>query len=707
MKRDDWVLLSEDRVGVIVDWNTTTGEAVAETPAGIRVDRLIAFAEKAWRPLPEDGLRVRRAIDPKAIRELSEAAPNDLVVLALNDAGGAIETPQLRRDLIPDPIAADDWERWWKRVQIRLDQDDRIDCSRAREQRYRLRRPGERATAIDLRPARQEEERGGRLLADAPQLRRARERGAKPGPYSPDDLALFDVEVALASDVAVDATDRFMAAELGIWVGKLERDDARALVGPDILAVDLLRVPAHESKSLAVNWALDHMSTSPDTQDAASSAVIFQSAVAAGPPWSEAAVAGLTKAGLPVRGAMVGSLGWAIPGSDEAGPAKYPDDLEVFERRLERAKELRRSADGRSAAGLWQGAVKALENLPSTTKYEADVRRLRTSIAEFSWTCWELADSQSRPSFREVRPPGEEALTLLIRAGNRERLGALEKPLLEWFAADPRRYGPALRLFASELRQVSPDRVVNASALGLQAAAQQLRQANVASIATTLLHWALDQPEADELTEQIASLAVTSLANDPDATKLLDRLAEQAAARLLEGRDAGQGPVTFSRTGWTRFAQLMRLQLEEAAANETKASQAAAAAEAEADRLRRLAERRTESLTEARASTSERSSRDTNQLAATLLKPVALALADSYQANSLEALRDRLQAVLQRGRIVEFVKPGELTEFDPVRHQWVGEGYPTDQVKAMSPGYAVSTEGEEDVVVVPARVMAP
>ena len=39
MKKDDWILLSDDRVGVIVDWNTTTGEAGAETPSGAKVDR--------------------------------------------------------------------------------------------------------------------------------------------------------------------------------------------------------------------------------------------------------------------------------------------------------------------------------------------------------------------------------------------------------------------------------------------------------------------------------------------------------------------------------------------------------------------------------------------------------------------------------------------------------------------------------------------
>jgi molecular chaperone GrpE (heat shock protein) len=294
----------------------------------------------------------------------------------------------------------------------------------------------------------------------------------------------------------------------------------------------------------------------------------------------------------------------------------------------------------------------------------------------------------------------EDALTIIIRAGTGERLQALEKPLLDWFAGDPRRFGPALRLYATT-------QGANASALGLRAAADLLQRSKVQVVAQTLLRWAIDNPGTDELTAQIASLAVTTLSDDPDARRLSDQLAERAASRLLEGRDAGPGPVTFSRTGWTRFAQLIRLQLEEAAASETKASEEAAAARAETERLQRLAERRTESLTEARAATGERSSRDAIQLSSTLLRPIAIALADSYQANSLEALRDRLLSVLQRGRIHQFVVAGDVVDFDPVRHEWVGEGYPSDQVKAMSPGFAVSTEGEEDVVVVPARVVAP
>lgn len=700
MNKGDWVLLSDGRVGLIASWDETTGMAVADIPAGGTIDRPISFAEQRWRVLPEDGLRVRRAVDHVGIRDSVANAPNDLVVLALKDAGGAIETTQLRQDLTPDPIPNDEWERWWKRVQIRLDQDDRIDCSRAREHRYRLRRDGEKPSAIDLRPAKQDEERLGRILADAPQLRRARERGAKPGPYSIDDQALLDLEIALAEDATVDPTDRFMAAELGVWVGRFEPERARQLLGSDALDVDLLRVPAHESRTTAIQWALSYLDEASSVRGAHAASIVFQSAVAAGPPWSTAAINGMTDRSLPIRAAMVGALGWAIPGSPEAGQHKYPEDLEVFARRLERARALRTGRDGPALAGLWEGAVKAVDALPSTPKHDAEVRRLRTSIAEFAWSTWDDIESSSRPSFREVGPLTDDALTLIIRSGTRERLKALEKPLLEWFAVDPRRYGPALRLFATA-------QGTNASAMGLQAAADLIQRSKVPVVAQTLLRWAVDDPGKAEFTEQIASLAVTTLPDDPEARKLLDQLAEQAASRILEGRDTGSGPVTFSRTGWTRFAQLMRLQLEESAANEAKATQAAADALAEIERLQRLAERRTESLTEARASTGERSSRDANQLASTLLKPVALALADSYQANSLDALRDRLLSVLQRGRISQFASPGEIVDFDPVRHQWVGDGYPTDQVKAMSPGFAVSTEGEEDVVVVPARVVAP
>jgi hypothetical protein len=197
------------------------------------------------------------------------------------------------------------------------------------------------------------------------------------------------------------------------------------------------------------------------------------------------------------------------------------------------------------------------------------------------------------------------------------------------------------------------------------------------------------------------------LGEDPAASTELDRLADRASAKFTSGGDVGLGPVTFSRSGWPSFAERIREALEDAGERERAATERAEAAEAESEQLRRLATQRSAALVETRSVGSERSQQDAARLTTNLLKPVAMALADSYEADSLAALRDRLLVVLQRGRVKPIHQPGDVVEFDPIRHQWVGEGYPTDRVKALSPGFMVSGEDDEDVVVVPARVVAP
>jgi hypothetical protein len=147
--------------------------------------------------------------------------------------------------------------------------------------------------------------------------------------------------------------------------------------------------------------------------------------------------------------------------------------------------------------------------------------------------------------------------------------------------------------------------------------------------------------------------------------------------------------------------------LGDAASREQQALANAARATEEAAQLRQVAESRSSSLVEARTTAGSASRQDASKLASGLLRPVALAVADSFEGNSLEALQDRLLAVLQRARINPILEVGEQTAFDPIRHQWVGEGTPEETVRAISPGFVARLEGEEDVVLVPARVVAP
>jgi hypothetical protein len=149
------------------------------------------------------------------------------------------------------------------------------------------------------------------------------------------------------------------------------------------------------------------------------------------------------------------------------------------------------------------------------------------------------------------------------------------------------------------------------------------------------------------------------------------------------------------------------LRLEEAESNESKAQRHAAEATTEAIRLRELAEDRARLLAEAQATTASGARQDVGRLASSLLRPVAKVVADSYESESLESLQDQLLAILERARILQIIEVGEIATFDPVRHQWVGEGSPPDRVQAKSPGFLMEDEGGNEIVVVPARVSTP
>jgi len=87
----------------------------------------------------------------------------------------------------------------------------------------------------------------------------------------------------------------------------------------------------------------------------------------------------------------------------------------------------------------------------------------------------------------------------------------------------------------------------------------------------------------------------------------------------------------------------MLAELERANRSEKAALSRVVELEAEVERLRALEEQRRVALTEARAKPEHRVRASVSAAASGALRPVAAALADSYEANSLEALRDRLE----------------------------------------------------------------
>jgi len=690
----EWVDLGDGRIALISSWDVASGEAVAETPSGQTVDRSISFATARWQPVPESGLRVAAALDPARMRALADESPVEILILALNDLGGRGATADLRKLISPLVIADDDWEKWWRRTQTRLEDDDRIDASRSRDKIYAHARPGS-SLGKSLVPAVQDGRRRDRRMADGPQLKRARDRAQQKGPPDLGDLALFEVELALAKDVTVDPTDRFLAAELGVWLERWTSEEARGTLGDDILAIDLLRIPAHASRTLALEWALE--------RGGPGDSITYRSAMAAGSPWSLQARTALSEIPGALRQAAFGILGWSVPGDEDAGSAKLKDDLPTFERRVLGAQEMLPGLPADARIGLWEGTIHALRALPrSGGTYAPAIVRLRDTLARLAWASFATLDADVGRGLLRVdalRPMDGDGLPPLVRAAPTDALAQLRATLIKWYADDPPGQINNLRLLADLLQE---DSLV----LGMEAAQQIIRKTNLTRIALQQLHDASDAGRMDPLTSSVVNLAVAVTGDDPAVTKAQDRLAEVVVEGLVNGTAPVSGPITFSRSGWEAIGRLLDLRLDEATTNEAKAREEASTAVAEAARLRELAESRAQALAETKTSTGAESRQDVGRLASNLMKPVALAVADSFEANSLDSLQDRLLAVLQRAKIVPIHEVGDEVSFDPTRHQWVGDGSPTARVQARSPGFLIESEGGDDIVLVPARVVA-
>ena len=280
------------------------------------------------------------------------------MVDAIRELGGEAETARiqelLERTVGTSVGTGDDFKDWWRRVQQKLGDDSRIDDSRSLERRYRLLDEGE-GKRQPLRDRVSEEERGGRRLAFAPLLKSARELArAKKPPLTDDERVELEREATLADLSGLDPTDRFMAAELGTWIGLQTVAEASAVLAEDLLLLDLLRIPHKASRGAALDWLSSWVDAHIEdwTGQVVGAPPTLASAVALGDPWAAAAASLAARMGVS-RGAMVeGAVSWSYPGSDESKPWKLPADYLPYLARLERIETLLVAADPDVLVGI-------------------------------------------------------------------------------------------------------------------------------------------------------------------------------------------------------------------------------------------------------------------------------------------------------------------------------------------------------------------
>jgi transcription elongation factor GreA len=107
------------------------------------------MAETALVPLPPDSIRSLLLTHPEILREEKENDPVALVARALREHSRALSTREIKAALTPDVVGEGEWSGWWSRTRKLLEQDPRIDHTRAFEQVYALARD-ERVSEVDL-----------------------------------------------------------------------------------------------------------------------------------------------------------------------------------------------------------------------------------------------------------------------------------------------------------------------------------------------------------------------------------------------------------------------------------------------------------------------------------------------------------------------------------------------------------------------------
>jgi hypothetical protein len=677
---------------------------VAETTRGTTVDRPLTYVMTRWILLADDSLTVQGATKPEDLKARLEANPVDVVVDAIRELGGEAETAQIK-ELLAQTLGewvgtGDTFKVWWRQIQQKLGDDPRIDDSKSLERRYRLLADGEQKRQA-YRDRVSDGERNGRRLADAPTLRRARARAReKKAPLTDDDRIELRLEAALAQLPELDSTDRFMAAELGTWIGAITVEEAVANLGEDLLLIDLMRVPLNASRDAALTWLRSWLDTHLEdwTWREADPPPTVASAAALGKRWGPVAESLAAALGLSRSTVIRAAITWSYPGSEESRPWKIPEDFESYGDRLKRFEGMWGTAEAEMVAGIEHGALLVLKGLAESRTYGETALMLLRQVAQLAADARKrLGQTTAAPAVAAHLPPARFMVLLSALDATDRKLARIYVDAVEQaFERDPDAYAEVVRLLGSLISEDS-------GRIALGVARRVAARGQITALASVAALLAVDPgARADSV-----AIAGTLEPDRPRVALELDKIASLAADGLLAGNTETPGALVFSPSTWRTFATEMIGRIEAAAANERAARQAATDAARRSVEVAAAVKQAQAALATSRLSTEIDSRLSNTRLAANILKPVAAALADSVEAPSLEALQDRLAATLDRARIEPILEPGIVQPFDPDRHRWVDEGAPTDLVTAVSPGFMARLEGEDDFVLVPARVVAP
>lgn len=98
----------------------------------------LEMAKKILNPLAKDSLQVRRATDLEELRQEADTDPAAIISQLLSEGTGEIVTADIKLRLTDWLIPEEKWSAWWRKARKAIEEDSRIDCSQAFQQRYRL-----------------------------------------------------------------------------------------------------------------------------------------------------------------------------------------------------------------------------------------------------------------------------------------------------------------------------------------------------------------------------------------------------------------------------------------------------------------------------------------------------------------------------------------------------------------------------------------
>lgn len=735
----DWVELPDLSIARIVEVSGDPVIVRAERPGRGVVEMPLNYATSKWARLPPDGLRVAWTTNPAGLRDRADREPVDLVVLALVDANGSATTRELR-EILERVVGSDKFSSWWKRTQRRLEVDPRIDTREALQHRYRLVREGERI-GQRLRPLLSDRKVGDRVLADAPRLLDARERVKTREPLDAEAISDLETVVGIARDSVVDATDRFLAGEIsvmlrlrpdmvpadeppkmaaepsGLGQKRPEREpgdgeaevapsadrlqtalepteaDLASTLGDDIFHVDLMRIRDHASRTRALRiagWRLRQG----ERGDPPARLPILGSAVAVGKEWRDEAFKLGMLIGLPQRELIGWGILWAAPGSAEAGETNYPVDLERYLRRASELFGVAASAPKEGSAALVANTLSALEVMAGAPQKG---RAWSDAMAGLAIAMWELdRDSSVVSAVRARRAVAPSALDAIVLNAPDSSLGALEPLVEDAYAADGSKIAALATLVGRQRRDLR--------AVLVSIGRRVIDKSRARAIALEAIHTIDGEPESQS---EALVLAGAIWPDHPDVVSRLSAITKAAEDEIADGEVVQPGPRLFDERSWRRLVARIHEVIASATLEREHAAKLAAEAEKLAREVATAAERRRLALEESRTTTQAATSTNARRIAANVLKPIAQALSDSAEARSLNALQDQLIAILARARIRPLGTPGDIVDFDPARHVWVGSGEPQHRVLIVAPGYITELEGGDELVLTAARVVHP